>query len=364
MRFWRDGFPGSKSYTMSEKSPDFNFLATGIGSVPFKDINATCREIIHDFPSMPFWPQFVKRSYLEDMCIQFSEGLPLLDIREEKRSLCISPTIDRESELVTFYDHFLAQDVEHFSISRDYAAGLYRLVETISSDDLHKGSFIKGQTVGPLTFAAGITDINGNSVIHNSELLEAMTNGLAIKALWQVRELEKSDKKVVIFLDEPYLSGFGSAFSSIERYQVVSSLQAVIDYLRENSSALIGIHCCGNTDWSMILEADPDIVSFDAFGYMEYFLLYSDDIVKFLKGGGTIAWGIIPTSDFTGEDSNEDLVSKLDQGLRRVKEWGIPPSLLARQSMLTPACGMGTMTSNDARAAMDLLTLLSSRYAG
>ena len=349
---------------MPEKSPDFNFLATGIGSVPFQDIGATCRSIIGDFPAMPFWPQFVKRSYLEDMNIQYSEGLPLLKVSEEKRSLFISPTRDRESELITFYDHFLAQDVQHFAIGRDYAPGLYRLLEMTSGDPVHKGPYIKGQTVGPLTFAAGITDVNGNSVLHNPELLEAMTNGLAIKALWQTRELDKSGKKVIIFLDEPYLSGFGSAFSSIERHQVVNILSTVIDYLRENSDALIGIHCCGNTDWSMVLEAGPDIINFDAFGYMEYFLLYSDDIVEFLKGGGTIAWGIIPTADFTGKESVVDLASKLEDGLRRVHEWGIGPRLLAERSMLTPACGMGTMAPDAAKTSMDLLTRLSSKYAG
>ncbi len=362
MRFSKDGSREFKNYIMSDKPPDFNFLVTGIGSVPFQEVDATCREIMGDFPSMPFWPQFVQRSYLEDMSVQFSEGLPLIEVNEQKRSLFISSNNDRESELVNFYDHFLAKDIQHFSISRDYAAGLYELVEIVSNDISHGSSYIKGQTVGPLTFAAGIMDVNGNSILYNPELLEAMTNGLAIKALWQIRELEKSGKIVVIFLDEPYLSGYGSAFSSIERHQVINTLKAVTDYIRENSTALIGIHCCGNTDWSMIFEAHPDIISFDAFGYMEYFLLYSKDIVDFLNGAGTIAWGIIPTADFTGKDSEETLASKLDQGLRRVNEWGIPSNLLASRSILTPSCGMGSMKPEDARSAINLLNKLSYRY--
>jgi len=63
---------------MVEKPPHFGFTATGIGSVPFLEVEATCREINRLFPHMPFWPQFVKRSYLEDMSVQYSEGLPLL----------------------------------------------------------------------------------------------------------------------------------------------------------------------------------------------------------------------------------------------------------------------------------------------
>ena len=41
------------------------------------------------------------------------------------------------------------------------------------------------------------------AILHNPDLLEASSKGLAIKALWQVRELEKSGKKTIIFLDEP-----------------------------------------------------------------------------------------------------------------------------------------------------------------
>ena len=68
---------------MPERSADFGFMATGIGSVPFLDVEATCREISDTAPFMPFWPQFVKRSHVEDMSIQYSEGLPLLEVKAD-----------------------------------------------------------------------------------------------------------------------------------------------------------------------------------------------------------------------------------------------------------------------------------------
>jgi hypothetical protein len=135
-----------------------------------------------------------------------------------------------------------------------------------------------------------------------------------------------------------------------------------MDYLRENSDTLIGIHCCGNTDWSMIMEAGPDIISFDAFDYMDHFLLYPDDIVRFLRGKGTVAWGIIPTSGFTGKESAGDLFSKIEEGLSRVHKWGIDPGMLAERSILTPACGMGTMEPESAKRGLGLLSQLSRMY--
>ncbi|MBN1847424.1 MAG: hypothetical protein JW932_02445 [Deltaproteobacteria bacterium] len=345
---------------MTNHSSQFRLKATGIGSVPWTDINRTCSTILKQLPHIPFWPQFVQRSYFEDMIVQFSEGLPSLQIHGNEKRL--TAHLDNvESELVTFYDHYLKDDLDYFAISREYACGLSEMVRLISQEPDRYGPYIKGQTVGPVTFAAAIKDPDGFSIIHHPDLVEATTKGLAMKALWQVKELSKTTKKPIIFIDEPYLSGFGSAFSPIERDDVIRLLKEVIDYLRDKSDACIGIHCCGNTDWSMIIETGPDILNFDAFSYMDYFLLYPEDITRFIQNGGTIAWGIVPTSDFSGNETIEGLFAKLKQGLARLYEWGLEPVTIANQSLLTPACGLGTMDPVDSEKVLNLLSGLSRR---
>lgn len=340
---------------------DFHFLATGVGSVPSLDIEKTCSTILTRLPEMPFWPQFVQRTPLEGMNIQFSEGLSFLEVDQNQGSLILAPD-DRESRLVNFYERFLAEDTDHFAISRDYAPGLYTLLELIRGDKV-PGPFVKGQIVGPVTFAAGIKDEEGKSILFDPELMAAVVKGLAIKASWQVGELSRTGRRPVLFIDEPGLSGYGSAFSPIQRHEVIALLKEMIDYLRERSDTLIGIHCCGNTDWPMLLEAGPDIVNFDAFGYMDYFLLYPREISRFLENGGTIAWGIVPTVDFTGGESVEDLFSRLRGALGRLIEQGLDPKTLASRSLLTTACGMGTMEETSADRAFDLLRRLSKRCA-
>jgi hypothetical protein len=344
---------------MDEQTPSFRFLATGIGSVPFLDIGGACIEILKLFPSAPFWPQFVKRSYLEDMSVQYTEGLPLLDVHEGKRSISVSRTKQAESELTRFYEHFLAQDMDFFAISRDRAPGLYTLLDIMERDNVSSGPFIKGQTVGPITFATGILDLNGKPLLHNPELLEAMVNGLAIKALWQIRALAGTGRRPIIFLDEPCLSGVGSAFSAIERHEVIRILRTIMQYLREHSDVLIGIHCCGNTDWPMIIEAGPDIINFDAFDYLSHFLLYPKEIMDFVNTGGSIAWGIVPSAGFSGRETVEGLYSKLEEGLQCISKWGVHAERLIDRSLLTPACGMGTMTPETAKTSMNLLFELS-----
>jgi hypothetical protein len=342
----------------------FHLRATGIGSVPFLDIQRTCRDIFRLFPDAPFWPQFVRRSVQEDMNIQFSEGLPLLDIDQERRSLVVNQASNRERQLVSFYDHFLAGDVDHFAISREFAPGLYTLLEVLEDAPGPEGRFVKGQCVGPVTFASGIPGPDGKPVIHSPELLEAYTQGLAIKALWQARKLSASGRTPILFLDEPSLSGFGSAFSSLEREEVIRLLRVVIDYLKQHhADLLIGIHCCGNTDWGMVLEAGPDIVNLDAFAYLDYFLLYPKEITDFVNNGGFVAWGIVPTADFTGKETVASLLLTLKRGFQTLESWGLSAEMIATSSILTPSCGMGTMSPETAESALSLLSLLSAGCA-
>jgi methionine synthase II (cobalamin-independent) len=347
---------------MKERIPfDFHFLATGIGSVPYLDVPGTCRRILAACPRIPFWPQFVQRSHFEDMIVQFTEDLPFLEVAGE-RNVLITDHAHAEQDLLAFYDRFLAEDVGHFALSKDYAPGLYEMLALIEKEPEKYGPFIKGHTVGPVTFAAAIRDQEGRNLFAYTDSSEALVKALAIRALWQVRELAGSGKKPILFLDEPYLAGFGSAFTPIQRHEVVAMIKEVVDYVRERSEVIIGIHCCGNTDWTMIFEAGPDIVSFDAFSYMDYFFLYPAEVRRFIETGGAIAWGIVPTFGFTGRETVEDLSRRLQQGLAKLHALGLDPDYVAKQSLLTPACGMGTMEPAAAERVLTLLHELSERY--
>ena len=81
--------------------PDFHFLPTGIGSVPWTDVADTCDLILKYVPEAPFWPQFVRLSFLEDMNAQFCEGLTFLLADESTRSVRLASR-EVENDLVAF----------------------------------------------------------------------------------------------------------------------------------------------------------------------------------------------------------------------------------------------------------------------
>ena len=64
------------------------FLTTGIGSLPYLNALDTVKSVCAKF-DIPFWPQFPKRSFKENMYVQFAQGLPSLVIDEENRNVMI-----------------------------------------------------------------------------------------------------------------------------------------------------------------------------------------------------------------------------------------------------------------------------------
>jgi hypothetical protein len=70
----------------------------------------------------------------------------------------------------------------------------------------------------------------------------------------------------------------------------------------------------------------------------------------------------VPTFGFTGRETLDDLSSRLQEGLAKLRALGLDPDRLARQSLLTPACGMGTMEPAASERVLDLLRGLSARW--
>ena len=107
---------------------------------------------------------------------------------------------------------------------------------------------------------------------------------------------------------------------------------------------LAGIHCCGNTEWSILMDAGADIVNFDAFGFGETIAMYPAAMKAHLERGGAIAWGIVPTSVAIRQQTVETLVAKFEQVADNAGgQGGVPRQLVLQQAMVTPSCGTGSM---------------------
>ena len=255
--------------------------------MPHTDPAKACALIARFLKDIPAWPQLPKRSFLENMYVQYSEGFP--GAVAENNSIHVDTSQDFTKALETLYPAYLENDISRFPICQDYAAGLYAFLEQRKLSP----RAVKGHVTGPLSWGLTVTDENKKAILYHEVLGDAVPKFLKLKAAWQEKELKKISKNTIIFVDEPIMASYGSvvlqaAFSKPEK--IVEMLNEVFDGI----SGLKGIHCCGNTDWSVLLKTKLDILNFDAYNYAQSVSLYPEEIKKFLGRGGAIAWGIVP----------------------------------------------------------------------
>jgi len=337
----------------------FNFEATGIGSVPFKDPKEACRLIFDNFKSIPFWPQLPRRSFFENMYVQFAEKIPGVVIDEVNKSIYIDTTGVAET-FEEVYGKYAEGDQDFFAVSKNHAQGFYEFLDCLEKKPV-SGQFVKGHITGPISFALFLTDENKKSIIYDKDLFEILTKILVMRVKWQIRKLKKYAPGTIIFIDEPYLVSIGSSFVNIDIGAAFDKFDEVAKAIKAEG-ALAGVHCCGNTDWSALLKRDVDIINFDAYNFMKEFSLYAQNIKEFLQRGGSVAWGIVPSSEAIDNETVKTLIKKLKDGMTLLADKGVPKDAIS--SIVTSSCGTGSLDEDRTRKIFDAARILSEKLQG
>jgi hypothetical protein len=333
-----------------------HFWTTIIGSIPHTEGAEICKRLATTI-DIPAWPQLPRRSYKESMYVQYSPSLPAVVLDQQKEKISFDTQNDISAALEQFYGHYLADDVDSFGLLPDYAAGFYTMMETLRSTP---GEWAKGQVTGPISFGLTVTDQNLRASLYDEALADVIVKNMAMNARWQIRQIHTARPNVVIFVDEPYLASFGSAYISLSREQVIAILNEVFAGIHAEGG-LGGVHCCANTDWSVLLASDVDILNLDAFGYLENLSLYTSDLRTFIDRGGVIAWGIVPTGEEIDTVTPAGLAQRLRDGLKMICQksstHGTPISVeeLSMHSLISPSCGLGSSGMVIAEKALDTL---------
>jgi hypothetical protein len=286
------------------------------------------------------------------MYIQYSEGFPGIVIDHEKIRSERAPDFD--SKLEQLYSDSLEGNSDSYPVSKEYAAGLY----SFASSQKSKIPLAKGQLIGPISWGLCVTDNSGKGIIYDDTLAEAIGRFLRLKASWQERFLGSIARQTVVFIDEPYLTSLGSAFIALPNEQISQLISEVLAGI----SGLKGIHCCGSTDWSLLLNLPIDIISFDAYNYLDSILCYQSDLSSFVRKGKAISWGIVPNDeDLLKKESAATIYDRFTEALAPLTREGIPIRDLVRQSIITPTCGLTSLSQDAVEQVFSLLNDVSDR---
>jgi hypothetical protein len=331
---------------------EFNCLPTAIGSMPQTDPKEACSMVAKYLPDLPAWPQLPKRSHLENMYAQFSEGFPGLVLEGDK--IYVERSADFDSRLEQLYNAASEDNTDNYGISAEYAAGLHAF---LALKERHPG-MVKGQVTGPISWGLCVTDREQRGILYDDLLAEALAKFLRLKAIWQERFLSQISPNTVIFVDEPYLTSLGTAFVAIPNEQVITLLEEVFSGIE----GLKGVHCCGSTDWSLLLKSSTDILSFDTYNYADSLSCYPAEVKAFIERGGSIAWGIVPNEEevLAGE-SVASLHDRLGEAMAPFTREGVPFKRLVAQGLLTPSCTLASLSPEAGVRALELLAELSAK---
>jgi len=341
-----------------------NGLPTLIGSLPHEDHEKAQDLVLRYMQDIPIWVQLPKYPK-ERLLAQFVEGFP--GLREEGNTCFFDlDSPEFEVEFLSFFEEYLSvtegmKPIEDsiFSLSPERARGFFLFLERLKSVE-HRPYALKGQITGPFTILTGIKDRAGKLSYYHQQAREAVVRGLSLKAVFQAKRMLELSRHAIVFLDEPALAGFGSStMVGISGTEIQNDFKVIIDALHE-AGALSGIHVCANTEWSLLLDPGLglDIVSFDAFDYLDRFLLYRKEVLAFIERGGIIAWGFIPTQ--RPETIIEATIGSLMDRYRVAQEGiGLSEEAFMASSLITPSCGTGLLTKELAERVLSLTQGLS-----
>lgn len=327
-----------------------------IGTVPHKDPDEAVDFMLRHHPECPSWPQLPRADFREGMYVQYSQGMPCVVLDLDEKSIFFDTTTAPE-ELTAFYEELMAGDLGRCAITSAYARSLEPMLARMPVDGAR---FIKGQVTGPASFGLTVTDEDNKPVLYHGDLFEAIVRLLACKGGWQESRFREAAPRLqtVLFFDEPYLTQVGSAMISLSAEQVVENLNRCFDAIE----GLTGIHVCGGTDWGLLTSTNVDILHFDASDHAREFLIYERELDLFLRRGGMIAWGIIPTDERArGADAEAvaAAVLKMAGKLSGYTGGAISTGEVLRRSFISEACGTGTLEIELAEQCFSLATQVS-----
>lgn len=341
-----------------------NCLPLLIGSLPLAS-HQEATDLIFDYtPNIPLWPQ-LPMYRTEGMLQQFLPGLPGV-VEADGKVYVDTKGSDFEEEILAFYEEYLSVaegsgnlGASRFLLSRAAAPGFYTFLEMAQARK-ETLTALKGQTTGPFTFCTGLVDQAGRAIFYDDQLRDVAVKHLAMKARWQVRKMNELCGRTIMFFDEPGLAGLGSsAFITITHEDIVACLSETFAAVR-SENGLSGVHVCANTEWSVVFESGVDIVSYDAYSYFDKLILYPDHLIKFFARGGILASGIIPTApELIDTVNGESLVEKWLQQTEQLQAIGIDRKTIFAQSLITPSCGTGAVSREQALKVLALTKSVS-----
>jgi hypothetical protein len=313
---------------------------------------------------IPFLPQIPIRNPWEYMVPQALEGLAGIELQTDGVVVLHPEVWESQSHLLSrrLEQAFADENFESFEPSSPTSSCwepfLWELQE--------RGHRVaKAQIAGPMTtqMALKIKSQISTPIYLKSypELSGQIFKLVLARALAMVTRMVKVGIQPLFYLDEPGL--FALSRKQGQHLLYLQELKLMICTLQK-AGALVGLHCCSNTDWEAIFHLDLDLLSIDTALSLDLALgLHSVPthsvpqteraaLETWLRGGGRFSFGIVPTNQNAQSSEVPPTASALARFLKERFEKTFPndPQLrdqILKQAIFTPACGLALQDTTE-----------------
>jgi hypothetical protein len=299
---------------------------TAMGIMPHRDIDRALELALS--LDIPFWPQLPNVSIYDDMYIQASQNFPGITIDFDKERLIFN-TARFEQELD---EYLMKMDCpETFALTKGYSTVFHKFL----SKKLQGYKAIRGQVTGPVSFGFKVLDESLKPIIYNEEARAILFDFIQKKVNIQYQELKKRNPNAFVWLDEP---GLGYVFSGLSGYNEQHAKEDYYNFL-QGLEGPKGLHLCADVNLPYLLELGVEILSFDAYQIEFVPKEYASSVAEFLRGGGVISWGIMPTeSTILPTQTPATLAAILSDYWEVISQnTGLSLNQIAEQALVAPA---------------------------
>lgn len=209
--------------------------------------------------------------------------------------------------------------------------------------------FAKVQIAGPATVRWVTRTSKGEPACEVAPLDQQIFRFLMAKALAMARAVRRAGATPIVYLDDSGLYAFSRR--NPRHLLLLQEIRMLVATLHR-ANALVGLHCCSNTEWTALFELDLDLLSIDVQLSLDAVLEHRAAFLRYLASGATLSLGIVPTN-LGAAYRVPELVESVEASLRSTLPRGLSYSAVASQMPLTPACGLGLRSVVDAERVFD-----------
>lgn len=297
--------------------------ATGIGSLPYEDVDEAARVVLGELPGLAHVPELPGRGAGADMVGRAASLLVDLhvDLQPSGWRLVDRASTDERRAAAT-----LRADLDAVQIAAHGYTGT-----------------LKVQVAGPLTLAAAIDRPRGDRVLADYGARRDLAQSLAEGVRQHVADVAERvpGARVIVQVDEPRLpsvlagavptsSGFGR-LRAVDATEAESLLAEVLDAA---GPASIVHSCAADVPVGLLRRAGAAAVALDVSVLTDPVL---DQLAEAVDGGLSLWPGIVPPLRPDRPPSDRELAERVQRLLQRIDA---DPAQTAAGVVITPACGL------------------------